>query len=221
MSYSAAQIRTPMPRPMVTPVGARSDAPQLEPDRRRHARFEVNLSGRFMRADKQEFPCRATSISVGDTHIIAPATVTEGERVTAYLDHIGGIEGTVTRVDDSGFAMAINATQHKREKLAGQITWLINRSELEGVEARRPGHERMASGDKAAMLRIANDQEIEVTLQDISISGASVITALRPPVGFEVMLGKLRAIVMRHHGEGIGLQFMDIQNPDALRRYFS
>jgi hypothetical protein len=34
-------------------------------------------------------------------------------------------------------------------------------------------------------------------------------------------LGKLRARVARHHESGIGVQFIDIQNPAALRRYFS
>ena len=30
----------------------------------------------------------------------------------------------------------------------------------------------------------------------------------------------LRARVVRHHPEGFGVQFIDIQNPAALRRYF-
>lgn len=219
MSQSAASLTPTMPRPMV-PVAAARATPQVDADRRRHARFEVNLLGRFMRADKQEFPCRVTGLSVGDANVIAPASVSEGERIVAYIDHIGGIEGHVIRVDDGAFAINITATQHKREKLAAQITWLINRSEIEGIEARRPGHDRITSSGQATVLRIGNGPEIEVRLQDLSISGASVLTTLRPPVGTEVGLGKLRAIVMRHHGEGIGVQFADIQNPDALRRYF-
>lgn len=34
------------------------------------------------------------------------------------------------------------------------------------------------------------------------------------------MLGKLRAGVMRQHAQDFGVQFIDIQNPAALRRYF-
>ena len=55
---------------------------------------------------------------------------------------------------------------------------------------------------------------------DFSLSGASVGTKARPPIGAEVHLGKLRARVMRHHEHGIGLQFLDIQDPEAVRRYF-
>ena len=156
-------------------------------------------------------------MSVGDALFSSPVAVQDGERIIAYLDQIGGIEGTVVRVTDGGFALHISASQHKREKLAAQITWLINRSELEGIEARRPGHERIVSGEKATVLRTADNREIEVRLQDISISGASLITSSRPPIGSEVGLGKLRALVVRHHSEGVGVQFLDIQNPDALR----
>jgi hypothetical protein len=219
MSDTALQSKAPTRRILaVTPTGGA--APRAELEQQRHARFEVNLLGRFMRADKQEFPCRMTGISVGEASFAAPATVSEGERVVAYLDFIGGIEGSVTLVTDGAFTMKIAATQHKREKLAAQITWLINRSELDGIEARRPGHDRIVSGNETTVLRLADDTEIDVKLQDVSISGASVVTATRPPIGCEVMLGKLRALVVRHHAEGVGVQFLDIQNPDALRRYF-
>lgn len=195
-------------------------APQLAPDRRLHSRFDVNLLGRFMRADRQEYPCRIKNISIGDAAFIAPVEVTMGERIIAYLEHIGGIEGTVVRILDGGFALKLAASQHKREKLAAQITWLINRQELDGIDARRSGHDRQAVGEKSTLMRHLDDQECSVELLDVSISGASVKTTIKPPVGSEVVLGKLRALVVRHHSEGIGVQFIDIQNPDALRRYF-
>lgn len=201
------------------PSGVRPP-PQIDADRRLHVRFEVNILGRFMRADKQEYPCRVLNMSIGDAAFIAPVEVEVGERIVAYLEHIGGIEGTVTRVMDGGFAFRIAATQHKREKLAAQITWLVNRAELDGIEARRSGHDRIASGDQPTVMRIDDEQDVEVRLQDVSISGASVLTEIKPRLGSEIMLGKLRALVVRHHAEGIGVQFLDIQNPDALRRYF-
>jgi hypothetical protein len=220
MAYAFETTARPGARAPVTNAALTTAEPQIDADRRRHVRFEVNLLGRFMRADKTEFPCRVTGLSVGGADFMAPVAVTNGERIVAYLDQLGGIEGIVNRADKDTFALTITATQHKREKLAAQITWLVNRSELEGIEARRPGHERIASGDKATVMRLADGQEIDVHLQDVSISGASVLTAVRVPLGTEIILGKLRALVVRHHAEGVGVQFLDIQNPDALRRYF-
>jgi PilZ domain len=226
-SFSPVQSHEPLQEPMahVSPVLDRRyeidrSAGEEKASKRRHLRFELTLLGRFMRSNKQEYPCRSTDISVGGGCFMSPVAVDEGERIVAYIDELGGVEGTVVRTFDGGFAMKFAATLHKREKLAAQITWLINRAELEGMDGRRAGHERIASASAATLMRLPDEQEIEVTLQDVSISGASVITAARPSLGTQVALGKLRAIVVRYHPEGLGVQFVDIQNPDALRRYF-
>lgn len=198
------------------PAGNLSD---VAADRRRHVRFPVTLLGRFMRANKQEYPCKLIDISVGGASIAAPVAVTEGERIVAYFDHLGGLEGHVNRLFDGGFAFAIAATQHKREKLAAQITWLVNRHELDPAEARR--HERVPLADKTSQLKLAEGIVIQVRVLDISLSGASLATEARPPFGAEVMLGKLRGRVVRYHDHGIGIQFLDIQDPEALRKHFS
>jgi PilZ domain len=188
-------------------------------DRRRHKRFALTLLGRFMRADKQEYACKLTEISVGGAHVEAPVGVDLEERIIAYFDQIGGIEGHVVRVFDGGFALRIVATRHKREKLAAQITWLVNRHELTTESERR--HSRTELTNKPSTLKLAEGIVIQTKLLDISVSGASIGTEARPPIGAEVLLGKLRARVMRHHEKGIGVQFLDIQDPEALRRYFS
>lgn len=171
-----------------------------------------------MRESKHEYPCKLTDLSVGGAAMMSPVTVAVGERIIAYYDHIGGIEGTVVRLFDGGFAIRLSATQHKREKIAAQIMWLINKGELAGAEERR--HERFIVPDKVSTLRLAEGIETGCHVRDFSLSGASVATDARPPIGSEVMLGRLRCRVMRHHDYGIGLQFLDIQDPDALRRYF-
>jgi hypothetical protein len=191
-------------------------APWIEPDRRRHKRFAVTLLGRFMRANKQEYPCRLTDISVGGAGIISPVSIEVGEHIIAYFDHLGGLEGPVVRTFDGGLAMKIKATQYRREKIAAQITWLVNQKEFDGAVERR--HERFRLANKTSSLQLAQGLVTQVRVLDVSISGASVGTDVRPPVGSEVVLGKLRARVVRHHGEGLGLEFLDIQNADALRR---
>jgi len=191
---------------------------RIVPDRRRHKRLAVTLLGRFMRESKEEHPCRLVDISAGGAAIVAPIPVEPGERVVAYFDHVGGIEGVVIRVFDGGFAFKIDATKHKREKIAAQLTWLANRSEFNDAAERR--HDRISPADETATLQLAEGIVLTCRLLDISISGAAIGTPARPALGTEVMLGKLRARVVRHHAQGIGVQFMDIQNPTALRRYF-
>jgi hypothetical protein len=191
---------------------------RIVPDRRRHKRVPLHMLGRFMRENKQEYPCRLRDISVGGAAILAPVEVDLGEHVVAYFDNIGGIEGPVARTFEGGFAFKIRATQHRREKLAAQLTWLANLSEVGGIEERV--HERVIPASNMVSLQLAEGIALDCRVLDVSISGASVATSARPEIGTEVTLGKLRARVVRHHPEGIGLRFLDIQNPTALRRYF-
>jgi PilZ domain len=193
---------------------------RIVPDRRRHKRIPVELLGRFMRENKQEHPCKLIDISAGGAAIrpMAPVAVTIGERVVAFFDHVGGIQGTIVREFDGGFGCKLVATQHKREKLAATLTWLANRSELDGADERR--HERLAPQNRRQQLQLAEGITLECQVLDISISGASIGTPARPEIGTEVTLGKLRARVMRHHAQGFGVQFIDSQNQGALWRHF-
>lgn len=195
------------------------EAVKLAPDRRRHKRFAVVLFGRFMRQSKHEYPCKLIDISVGGAALGSPVTPEIGETIIAYFDQLGGLQGTVVRTFEGGFAMSFIATQHKREKLAAQITWLVNRQDLGGPEDRR--HVRYSLKDHASVLRLDETHTVECTVLDVSLSGASVRTTARPDIGTEVVLGKTRARVVRRDETGLGLEFVDVQDPEALRRHFS
>ena len=193
---------------------------RLVTDRRRYRRVHVDLLGRFMRADKQEFSCRMYDISIGGYALLTqtPVPVEPGEKVIAYFDQLGRIEGPVARLFDGGFAMTLQASIHKREKLCATLTWLVNKSELPGIDERR--HDRDAPTNDVAELKLDEGIIVSCKILDVSISGASVQTDARPVPGQVVMLGKLRARVVRHHENGLALEFLDVQNPQALRRYF-
>jgi hypothetical protein len=66
---------------------------------------------------------------------IAPQSGKPGERVVAYIDHVGRLEGTIARIDPNGFSTTISASPRKRDKLAAQLTWLANRSSLDLPDA--------------------------------------------------------------------------------------
>jgi hypothetical protein len=108
-------------------------------------------------------------------------------------------------------------TEYKREKLAAQIMWLINRADFPGEQGRL--HERTGTRGRRTTLKV-DDVIIDVELLDLSASGASIGTPARPPIGSFVMAGKTRAIVRRHHELGIGLQFLTLLSPEALRDSF-
>src|ERR1700704_2561904 len=139
---------------------------RIVPDRRLHKRISVTLLGRYMRESKEEHPCKLVDISAGGAAIMSPVPVPLGERVVAYFDHIGGIEGMVVRELDGGFAIKINATKHKREKLAAQLTWLANRSELI-ADGRR--HDRVTPKNGDSTLQLAEGISPNCRVPDVSL----------------------------------------------------
>jgi len=186
-------------------------------DMRRHRRLPLSLAGRFMRADRNEFTCQLKNISVGGAAVISPHAPEIGERVIAYFDHLGGLEGVVIRHTPEGFAFAFKVTEYKREKLSAQIMWLVNRGDFPEEAGRL--HERTGTRGRRTTLRV-EDVIIDVELLDLSASGASLGTPARPSIGSFVVAGKTRAIVRRHHEQGIGVQFLTLQSPEALRDSF-
>src|SRR3989475_6700905 len=146
----------------------------LSQERRRFQRVRVNLLGRYMLADRREFPCQVTNMSPGGMALIAPVAGQPGERVIAYVDHVGRLEGTVARQFQNGFAMTIGATARKRDKLAAQLTWLANRHILGLPGDRR--HGRVTPHNPFARLILPNGVNVAVGLIDISQSAARVTT---------------------------------------------
>ncbi len=185
-------------------------------ERRRHQRVKVDLLGRYMLADRREFPCQVTNMSPGGMAVIAPIAGAPGERVIAYVDHLGRLEGTISRVFDNGFAMTISATVRKRDKLAAQLTWLANRDILNLPEDRR--HGRFAPRNPFARLILPNGTNVGCRVIDISASGAAVSIApeLRPAVGSAVTIGKTPGRVVRHIEDGFAIEFTRLPHPDSL-----
>ena len=186
----------------------------LNQDRRRHQRVKVNLLGRYMLPDRREFPCQVINMSPGGMALIAPVGGAPGERVIAYVDHLGRLEGKIARVFANGFAMTISATARKRDKLAAQLTWLANRHILALPEDRR--HGRIVPRNPVGRLILPNGVNLTCRVIDVSQSGAGIASQERPPIGAVVTLGKVQGRVVRHLEDGFAIEFTRLQHEDFL-----
>jgi len=196
-----------------------ADAAQLTAERRRTQRVKVGLLGRYMLEDRREFPCQVVDMSPGGMAVIAPQCGKLGERVVAYIDHIGRLEGTIARIYPSGFSMTILASARKRDKLAAQLTWLANRGSLDLPDDRR--HPRIATSDQTATVRMESGGEENCGLVDLSVSGVAVVSESRPPIGSIVRVGKAPGRIVRHLNDGYAVEFTRLQNPDSLKDMIS
>ena len=183
-------------------------------ERRRHYRVRLALLGRYMLPNRQEYPCQTVDMSPGGVLLVAPAKGAVGDRVIAYLEHIGRIEGEITRHVADGFAMSVSATIRKRDKLAAQLTWLANREELGLPEDR--GHDRIVPRQLTTIMRLADGRELAVRLIDVSRSGAGVSMEKPLPVGTSVVLGRTAGKVVRQFHGGIAVEFTLPISPDRF-----
>lgn len=187
-------------------------------DNRAFQRVVVNLQGRLMLEDLSEFECRAVDMSPGDIHFQCTAFPQIGERIIAYVDHIGRLEGNIIKLVDHGFIISLQATERKREKLAAQLTWLANKQELGLPEDRR--HERIAPRSTRSELGLDDGRSYPCRIIDLSMSGAAIEIDVRPAMGTAVRLGNMRGRVVRHFQEGVAIEFasqLSRENFDAFR----
>jgi hypothetical protein len=191
----------------------------LNQERRRSQRVKVDLTGRYMLADRREFTCRTFDMSPGGVALIAPAQPRPGEPVVAYIDHIGRLEGHCVRLIENGFAMTVQGTLRRRDKLADQLTWFANRNTLGLPEDRR--HERFTLRNSRSLLAFGNGESMPARVLDVSLSGAAVQAREKPPVGTPVMLGRTPGRVVRHLETGFAIEFTRIQTVDMLEENIS
>lgn len=184
-------------------------APAQTGEPRRFQRVKMSALGRYMLADRREFPCQAIEMSPGDAIIIAPASGQLGERVIVYLDHIGRVEGSIIDFVDGGFVIEFSASSRKREHMAAQLTWLANKDVLNLPEDRR--HGRLVPDSRHSSIKLDDGRKYDCKIIDISMSGAAIEIAVRPALGTAVTLGRMRAKIVRHFDGGIGVEFASVQ----------
>jgi hypothetical protein len=191
------------------PLAERLARPRSFAPSARFQRVKVSLLGRYMLQDRREFPCQVLEMSPGDALVIAPIAGKVGEKVIAYLDNIGRIEGTLQTQIDGGFTMDVIASPRKRDKMAAQLTWLANKDILDLPEDRR--HERVVPDNRHSTVVLDDGRRYNCKIIDISLSGAAIELAVRPAMGTPVTLGRMRARVIRHFPDGVAVEFASSQ----------
>jgi hypothetical protein len=192
-------------------------AKRPQPEQRSFQRVSVNLPGRLMVSSHDEYDCTVLEMSPGDASFLCAARPRPGERIIAYVDHLGRIEGSVSDVTGNGFVILLNATDRKREKLAAQLTWIANKHELGLPEDRR--HSRLAPRNTQTDLLLDDGRRYPCRIIDLSLSGAAVDIEVRPALGTAVQLGNMKGRVVRHFQEGVAIEFSAVQSKEALTSF--
>jgi len=102
--------------------------------------------------------------------------------------------------------MTFSCSLQKREKLADQLTLEVNRHLLGDSDLRRYDRVEAVSGSYTHFTRSTGEQ-VRCEVLDLSLTGVSVRTEHRPPVGEQIRIGHRAGRVARHHADGMGVEF--------------
>jgi hypothetical protein len=184
-------------------------------ERRKFRRVRVSISGRLYIPDTQEeATCTIEDISPGDASLHCDLKQEPRGRAVIYLDSLGRFEGPIVRTEDGGFVVTFTCSAQKREKLADQLTLELNRDLLSAADLRRYDRVDAVAGSFTHFVRSTAEQ-IRCEVLDISFTGVSVRTELKPPVGEHILIGHRAGRVVRHHADGIGIEFLGSAQPNA------
>ncbi|HWU25234.1 MAG TPA: PilZ domain-containing protein [Rhizomicrobium sp.] len=178
-------------------------------ERRQFKRVRVELAGRlFVPSDNREASCQVVDISTGGAQINCEIVPALDETVVLYIDNFGRFEGIVVRPEEGNFGVRFQCSAMKREKLAEQLTLYMNKDLVDASVIRR--HDRTETKGLAKFTRVTGEI-VNCTVLDLSLSGISLKSDVRPPIGEVVLIGNAAGRVARHHETGIALELIGQQ----------
>ncbi len=182
-------------------------------DRRRHRRVQWAVRVRGLTGEGEEFTCTTVDVCAGGLRINLARPLTRGEHLVLYIDGIGRVEGVIARVlNEIGYAVQFNVPQRKRDKIADQLTWLINKDRL-GLSDEREGERRPGGGQVIATY--GKGMTIACAVADVSIFGVALKTAgPRPMIGDRVQIGERAGTCVRYIEGGFAVDFRTLHGTD-------
>ncbi len=173
-------------------------------DRRRHARASYRLKARYLGEDGAERPCVVINVSAGGAMIRAKITPKSGERVVLYIDSVGRFEGTVIRSGKHAFAVQYQTRRAKTQRTADALIRVLNRGQRNSDRRVTP----RIDIDRTVTVTHEDGSRIECAIMDISLTGASLAIEPQPSLGSEMIVGRMKARVVRRHDMGVGVVFL-------------
>ena len=174
-------------------------------ENRRWERVEQKLRLRFLTDDGREKFGVTENISGGGLLFATPTPPFRGDRIVCYIDGLGRMSGHVVRSAACKVAVVSDAPFVKRDRLVDQLTWLINKTELDLEEERRASREPTSG---LLIVQTEDGRELRCHVMDMSFVGVALATSEnRPLIGARVQVGAQQGRVARYLPEGFAVDF--------------
>jgi len=175
-------------------------------DQRGSVRFAARRAGKIFAGEGGALDCVVMNLSVEGAAVYCPEPVALDASVVLYVEGFGRFDALTTRHAKGalGLKFACNAAQ--RAKLEQDLAVFVREGMTNVTRLRR--HRRGGSDAGLDFFTCADGSPVACQVLDISFQGALLKTVMRPAIGDVVQLGRTRGWVVRHHEQGIGVQFL-------------
>ena len=174
-------------------------------ERRKHLRLEVDLSGKFfIPAEQREETCRIVDLSPTGARVASSFVPANDAQLVLYIDQFGRFECDVMRTEWGHFGVLFRCSALKQARLAEQLEIIAKQGAPQPATLRR--HDRGEGGALSQFTR-SSGQTAHCEVLDLSLSGLSLKTNVKPPVGEVITIGHVSGRVVRHHETGIAVEF--------------
>jgi hypothetical protein len=194
------------PAPIVGLKTTASDQTR-ERERRREARTLLSQQGRYMLADRSEYPCRTADVSPVGIAISGPRAGALGEHVIAYFRDLGRIEGVIVRRRPFWFALDLTASLFRKQRIAERIerTLAHNRGELRERRARA----RVEPAAAVAVSLLVGEERFNAHVIDESDVAIALAVEASVDVGAHVTVDGWPFRVVRRFDGGVAVHWGD------------
>jgi hypothetical protein len=184
----------------------RTDAVIARAEKRVRKRSSVGVRGKLFLPQLQiEGDCTIVDLSTAGAGLKSTCSVALGMPVVVYIDGFGRYQGTVVRRDRLRIGVQFTCSESKEKRLAEQIENFVAYGRTVPTSLR--GLDRLRHREVLHDFRLKSGQSVPCEIMDMALSGASLKTRVRPPVGEEISFGSMSAVIMRHTEYGIGVKF--------------
>jgi PilZ domain len=175
-------------------------------DQRISERIIVTLAGKlFVPAEETTLDCTVVNLSTGGAGVYCPEPPPLAAFVVLYVDGFGRFDAVTTRFVNGELGLRFICKDAKRKRLEQDLTAFVMDG-MKGVTRLRR-YQRAVASSEIYHFTCANGDQVPCLVQDVSIQGAMLNTTARPALGELIQLGQTCGWVVRHHENGIGVQF--------------
>jgi len=185
-----------------------SGPPEGVPERRKYQRVRLYMPGQlFNPVDEQTTDCKVLDLSAGGAAVQCDGNFPAGDKFVLYVTGFGRFEGRVVLHESGVLRLAFTIGESKQNRLKDMLALFVAEGITGITESRR--HKREPAIGSGFIVR-ADGNHLKCEVLDVSLDGVSLRTRARPAVGEIVNLGRSWGKVIRHHEEGVAIQFVQM-----------